>query len=270
VNHWKLDESRGVTANDSTGTQRGVLRNMAESSWINGRTGKALSFDGLDDYIEATGYKGITGSASRTCCAWIKTATTQQGSILSWGGEQNGQKWIFRIESNGTLALGVGGGYVCTAVAVNDGLWHHVAAVLKDDGSPSVNEIQLYVDGVVQPALASSTQFISTAAGYDVMIGAFQLAGITTGYFNGLIDDICIYNQAIEINEIFPENEYPVSTDGLTACWQMDETEGAIVHDSAASYDGALNCSGWILVQAGLTAMWQTGLFPLMGQNIQS
>jgi hypothetical protein len=245
VNHWKFDESMGNTASDSAGSQNGVLRNMTDTSWVYGRTGKALAFNGIDDYVEVPGYKGILGTQSRTCCAWIKTTTTQQGVILSWGADQNGQKWTFRVESNGTLGVGVWGGYINSTATINNGQWHHIAAVLNDDGSPSVNEILLYIDGVFQNTTANSTQLIGTVASQDVILGAYQSAGAATGYFNGMLDDICIYNRAIEIDEIFPEKKYPVSTQGLVARWRMDETGGMIAHDTVSHYDGLLNIAGW-------------------------
>jgi hypothetical protein len=240
---------------------------MADSSWIYGRTGKALSFDGLDDYVEATGYKGITGTASRTCCAWIKTTSTQQGCILSWGADQAGQKWVFRTEANGTLSLAVYGGYVNTTTPINNGQWHHVAAVLNDDGSPSVNEIRLYVDGLLQGTTASTTQLIDTIASQDVMIGAYRSAGVPSMYFRGLIDDVCIYNRAIGIDEIFPDNKFPVSTDGLVARWRMDETEGAILHDDMSSHNGTLNSTGWDFSPGWVDGDPQDWIIPVNGTD---
>ena len=267
MNHWKLDEAQGITASDSAGSQNGILQNMTDESWVHGRTGYALSFDGLDDYIEVTGYKGITGTASRTCCAWIKTIAAQQGSILSWGGELNGQKWIFRVESNGTLAVGVGGGYVCTTATVNNGQWHHVAAVLNDDGSPSVNEIRLYVDGLLQGTTANTTQSIETIASRDVLIGAYNNAGVLSMYFNGLIDDVCIYNRAIGIDEIYPDNKFPVSTQGLVARWRMDETEGVILHDDFSSHNGTLNSTGWDFSPSWVDGDPQDWIIPVNGTD---
>ena len=58
------------------------------SGWITGKLGNALAFDGINDYVEVTGYQGILDTQSRTCTAWIKTASTQQGYILSWGAAQ--------------------------------------------------------------------------------------------------------------------------------------------------------------------------------------
>jgi hypothetical protein len=96
----------------------------------------AVQLDGLDDHVKIPGYTGISGGASRTSSAWIKTTATQPEQIVSWGSSAVGQKWGFRMESDGSLGVGVWGGYIKTTTQlVNDGNWHHVAAVLADDGS---------------------------------------------------------------------------------------------------------------------------------------
>lgn len=208
------------------------------SGWIAGKVGNALAFDGANDYVEVTGYQGIAGNASRTCCAWIKTTAVQQGNIISWGTGQNGQKWMFRVEPNGTLAVGVYGGYVCTTATVNNDQWHHVAAVLNNDGSPSVNEIQLYIDGILKSTNASTSQAVDTQISQNVVIGALLNSGIAYGFFKGLMDEVCIYDRALNASEIGPQG--PVTADGIVAHWAMDETAGSIVHDSVSSYDGTL------------------------------
>ncbi|MCI0498449.1 MAG: hypothetical protein L0Y36_02035 [Planctomycetales bacterium] len=201
--HWELDEKSGLVATDaSSNNYNGTLTNMDNSDWVAGKTGNALNFDGVNDYVEVSGYKGIAGTASRTCSAWIKTTSTQQSTIISWGTEQNGQRWVFRTESDGTLAVGVGGGYIKTAAAVNNGQWHHVAAVLNNNDSPTVGEVLLYIDGTLQTATPSNSQAINTVASQNMMVGAVKNAAVPSLFFNGSIDDVRVYDQALAANEI--------------------------------------------------------------------
>ena len=75
-----------------------------------------------------------------------------------------------------------------------------VAAVLEDDGSPNVNEIRLYVDGVEDVAsLNASDRVVNTVLGDDLTIGAWVDAG---RYFKGLIDDVRICDRALSGEEI--------------------------------------------------------------------
>lgn len=201
---WKMDATEGTVVADSIGGHEGQTVNIAGNPWQAGYHGYALKLDGINDYVQVTGFKGITGTASRTCSAWIKaTANSKDQVIVSWGNEVAGQKWIFRLQPDGRLGVVVWNGYIQSSVSVADGQWHHVAAVLADDGSPSVNEIKLYVDGLPQIATYSSTQPIDTLAGQDVQIGAFYNGSSQAGFFNGLLDDVRIYNLDLDANQIY-------------------------------------------------------------------
>jgi arabinan endo-1,5-alpha-L-arabinosidase len=141
--------------------------------------------------------------ASRTCSAWIKTGGSSTNMvIMDWGIAAAGQKWLFGIFTTGNLTVYTWSPYIQTDVAVTDNQWHHVAVVLVDDGTPDVSEIQLYVDGLPQSVTVSSAQAINTVLASDVLIGAFDNAGTKGGYFNGLIDDVQIYNRALTATEI--------------------------------------------------------------------
>ena len=194
---WKLDETTGLSAMDSSGNNHnGTLINgpmWTTSGQLNG----ALQFDGLNDYVKIAGYQGITGIASRTCTAWIKTSGTAQNSvILSWGGD----KWIVGLFSTGELTVYAGGPYIKTTKLLNDNQWHHVVAVMTNDGSPNVSEINLYVDGLLQTT-ANSPGDINTPQANDVFIGAFS-TGSPANFFKGLIDDVRIYDGALSDEQI--------------------------------------------------------------------
>jgi len=214
--YWTLNETSGTTAADSVGSYDGTLINFPadDSQWVSGKFAGALNFDGTNDHVDITGYNGVTDGDSRTCTAWIKTASSQQGQILSWGTSADGQKWMFRTESDGTFGVGVWGGYIKTSQAINDGQWHHVAAVLLDDGSPDLSEIQLYIDGVLETSpYVSNSRLIQTSALESVLIGTrLDSDGVTyVQQFQGLIDDVRIYERALSAEEI--QQLYQVATD---------------------------------------------------------
>ncbi|HML74453.1 MAG TPA: GLUG motif-containing protein [Anaerohalosphaeraceae bacterium] len=192
---WKMDEATGMVVADSVGGHDGQVVNAAGTLWVAGQSNNALKLDGVDDYVDVAGYAGVMGTASRTCTAWIKaTASGNVPTILSWGNEANGQKWIVRVQGGGKLAVAVWGGYIQGSTLVVDGQWHHVAAVLVDDGSPSVNEIKLYVDGVAQTVTYDTTQAIDTGAGQNVQMGSVYSGTAQTRFFIGLLDEVRIYD----------------------------------------------------------------------------
>ena len=160
---------------------------------------QGLVLDGVDDYAEVPGYKGVTGTASRTCSAWVKT-TQAPGEIITWGNSDSGAKWIVRVNETGSLRAEVSGGYIYGTTPINDGLWHHVAVVLDSDGSPDISEVQLFVDGQLDPVAEVLAYPINTAAAQDVNIGVYSTVG--PRYFQGIIDDVRIYSYALTPEEV--------------------------------------------------------------------
>jgi hypothetical protein len=219
--------------------------------------GGALQFDGEDDYVEITGFKGVTGGRSRTVSAWIRTTMTTIGEIISWGyaGDGNtwgdeevgGHNWRFMVLGEGNLRLGVGGGGINATTFVADGQWHHVAAVLESDGAPDVSDIKLYVDGI-EESTTSSTQRINTVGYANVQIGVFGGMGrwldgdllawppANSGcYFEGAIDEVRIWNVGRTQDQIRADMHRRLEGNeaGLVGYWNLDEGQGQVVYDSS-------------------------------------
>jgi len=194
---WELDESSGTVASDSVGGHDGTLN--GDPMWwpSGGRIGGALEFDGVGDYVEIEGYKGISGSNPRTVTAWIRAESNGSGlSIVRWGTlEINGGLWSNVINAAGKLRAAVWGGSVVGDTTINDDTWHHVAIVLPDKEDVKVEDILLYVDGEPEDTTISlGSQAIDTAVGMDVLI---SLDGSV-----GLLDDVRIYNYALSEEDI--------------------------------------------------------------------
>jgi hypothetical protein len=161
--------------------------------------GQVLSLDGDGDYVQITGFKGVAGLTTRTVCARIKTITGE-GDIISWGQETEGNRWLLHINSVGGLRVAVYGGWIkATGLDLRDGTWHHVAAVLPM-GYTNVTDVELYVDGVKITSTESLSRTIDTGSMSDVKIGILDDG--QNRYFDGLINDVRIYNRALDGGEI--------------------------------------------------------------------
>lgn len=101
----------------------------------------------------------------------------------------------------GKFNVGVWGGYVESLQTINDGNWHHVAAVLPQ-GAQSVGDILLYIDGLPAPCYVSSSQTINTTTSEGVQLGS-RIGGSTTdSYFQGALADIKVYSRALAADEV--------------------------------------------------------------------
>ena len=261
VAHWKIDEGTGTIAADSSSNNTGTIAGGAIWSTANlppvpSGTAAALTFDGLDDQINAVGYKGIPGTGARTIAAWIRTSHTnpQNRGILSWGINQTTRKWTFRIQTSngtpGTIRVEANGGFFVGNTVVTDGNWHHVAVTWENDGTPDIIDSRLYVDGKLDaefgnftnPPSASQSIAINTASSADVRIGDdFQA---THNWYGG-IDDVRIYNEALDaqaiaslaigtpiISNFTSSAEVVASGSPLTLSWVSDPSNDSLEIDN--------------------------------------
>jgi hypothetical protein len=191
---WRFNDAAATTISDSSKHGRhGTVEGSAALA-DDGRQGKALKLDG-DGIVKIVGYKGVTGTQPRTVTAWIKTEQNR-GEVIAWGEDDFGKMWVLGFV-RGHMGVVPNGGYLYMNDRINDGRWHHVAAVVQEGDPPNLHDsVKLYVDGVdaeIHDIGLLDLWPVDTGAEIDVRIGR---------KFKGLIDDVCIYDQALGDEEI--------------------------------------------------------------------
>ena len=199
---WKLDETDSQTAIDSTGNGRDG-RLVGDSAWCSGRIGGALSFDGEGDYIDCGNDPAFDITDEITVACWIKVSqftTFCQAVVAKSDSSWRLQRWwttpFMEFSCHGIVTETNELGTVVGSVDVSDSQWHHVAGVY--DGQ----KICLYIDGNLDNfEFASGKMALDD---YPVLIGSHSYATGPGGrrYWNGLIDDVRIYNYALNESEI--------------------------------------------------------------------
>ena len=195
---WKLDETSGKTAVDSSKHNRkGILKEglSFNRDSTSGRISKALKLGRVDGFVQIAKYKGVTGTHPRTVAAWFKTTETR-GEIISWGTDDFGKMFTF-CYIRGRIGIRPNGGYLYINDETDDDEWHHVAAVVEDVELPNLHDdVKLYKDG--EPAEIHDIGLldlwpIDTGNELDVTIG---------DGFEGIIDDVRIYDRPLSEDEI--------------------------------------------------------------------
>ena len=192
VGYWRLDEGTGGTALDQSGSgYNGTFVNGPVRS--SGRAGGAVTFDGVNDYIQVGAQPGLVMTTAMTISAWIRS-TGSGGIIVNKEGE-----YELGIVS-GTLRWAVAHGspsgwdWTNTGWIVPANQWVHVAMVYGN------SEIRTYANGALvhtDPAWSTMTDCIT--AQNDFRIGGRQAA---PQYFAGSIDEVRVYNRALSADEI--------------------------------------------------------------------
>jgi hypothetical protein len=183
--------------------------------WNGGTSGKyngSLAFDGVGDYATVADNDNLSfgnGNANFpfSISAWVNMSSATNRIIIAKEDDTTGNtKMEYDLYSDGSNKLHFAiydqssGGYIGRTwnSAFPTGSWHHVTATY--DGSANNSGIKLYSDGVrMDNADFSGGNFhylYNTTA--PLMIGYFiSNDGNRHGYFNGLMDDVRIYNYAL-------------------------------------------------------------------------
>lgn len=210
----------------------------------------ALHFDGVNDYVQSN-YNGIPGTGARTVECWVKTTANcnpnqggLQNTLVDWGTFVTGGRFTMNILWNNALRIEVGGAGLSGTTPINDGVWHHVAAVYDPNGGN--NKYRLYVDGSLE-AQGNLTTALNTGTSTKVRIGR-RIDGVN--YFNGSVDEVRIWSYAKTSTQIaaLMDNEICFDATGLQFYYNFNQgTAGGnnvgvnTVEDQANNYDGNLN-----------------------------
>ena len=195
---------------------------------------EALKMDGTNDKIaiQAMTYAG-TNYTELTVEAWIKTSDGNNQVIASF---DRSEYW--RIEINGEGAgfgkvgfdLTTDAGIIDfgSSTAVNDGNWHHIAAVY-DNG-----DIYIYIDGTLDASTSKGSKMGTgvTRYGYVGVGSEAPSFGGTIGpdsYFNGDIDEVRVWNVARNISQIQSnmDNCLMGNETGLQIYYKMEDGSGS-------------------------------------------
>ncbi len=86
LGHWKFDDGSGLTAKDSSGKgNNGKLINGP--TWVTGQIGKALKFDGVDDYVDVPNSASLNPTTGKaTVSAWINAGRYKGPTGDDWQG----------------------------------------------------------------------------------------------------------------------------------------------------------------------------------------
>jgi hypothetical protein len=192
----------GNTSDSSGNARNGTA--MGGPLFVAGKIGQAIGLDGIDDYFNIDGYKGVLADASAvqqpfTITAWVKTTDSGDRTIASWGTNSNMLRVDFRLFA-GRLRVEHGGGNVQADTTLNDDNWHHVALTMIQGATISYPDVQLWLDGKDDTRPSTTAAAFSITAGVDMAIG--YRATAAARYFLGAIDDVRLYDRLLSEEEI--------------------------------------------------------------------
>ncbi len=232
VAHYAFNDGAGTTATDSSSND--LNGEIVGASWVAGRTsGYALSFDGTSDYVQIPGTGEVAPSdiadlSVGSIAIWFKYEGTPeavtgfllplfyQGPTLETDADRSSfiievghatispasKELFYTVTWTGSVEpiLCFDNDYNLTAES-----WYHFVVTSDNAGGGNTGYLngQELVDRVYNFGSASDGYFLSTVPHYALTFGKGRYAGSTeVFYFDGLIDDVQIYNRVLTPTEV--------------------------------------------------------------------
>ena len=241
--HSRMDEPAGATTtNDVSGNSRdGTLQGDTDGG-VAGQIGGALTLDGSGDYISLPATTGDLGiqNGSFTAMAWVNPdATNGDRSIFGTDttGTNNGLHLIIR---NNKAHFGFYANDTAGNATIPTGQWTQI--IWQYDAT--AQEQRIFVNGELDVVGTGKAAFTGD---HIVNIGRWN----NSGYFDGLMDDVAIWNQVLTQDQIdqlychgttatefhdFQTHTVTVTIDGVNDPVVITSTEdGSVLEDESAT-----------------------------------
>jgi len=204
-----------LTVEDTWGDNHGT-RHGAQP--VTGKVGMALGFDGVDDYVEIP-HSNVFNLTNLTLEAWIyidsfRTNWPQIVTKLdtaSWTGYG-----LCLVKATSKLRFDLGDGtpqYLDSVSTVVPGQWYHVVGTY--DGS----EQKIYINGALDASVSKAVTIAPNTHPIRMGCQAFALAY----WFDGIIDEVRIYNRALTATEVQDLYNGKRITNGLVSEWSFED-----------------------------------------------
>ena len=196
VGQWKFE---GNTFDTS-----GTGNNGDGTTYVPGKIGQAISFDGTDDVVRVTNNPtlnfGSTGSF--TILGWLKTTTQASALLLDHRPNNDGiyQGWSIELNNGkiiGEIRDGAANDVPVFSSPINDNQFHRFIFVVDR----STQTEKLYLEDILQDSksIASVGNIDSVT---DVLLGGQAPPNTPVDFYNGLMDQVRIYNKALSDSDI--------------------------------------------------------------------
>jgi hypothetical protein len=198
---YNFDQGSGSILADLSGN--GHNGAISGATWnLSGRHGRALNFDGINDWVTVQPTSLLNLIDGMTVEAWVfpTNANGVRDIVIKEGASDHYNLYSRNAQGRVETNVLVGGSnQTASAFALVANTWTHVAGTY--DGTV----LRLFINGV-EMATRTSVGSIATSSG-PLRIGGNSLWG---EFFRGRLDDLRIYNRALSPSEILTDMDTPV------------------------------------------------------------
>jgi hypothetical protein len=255
---WSMDEAAGATQAAGSAPEQSATLYNGPTPDVEGKFGKAVQFDGVDDYA-ATDIATINTDVSFSVSAWVKLSAMPSGAAVVASQRGNNapgfelyyskgyDRWVFNQYSADSTSGTPVRAMQAAAGGVKAGEWTH----LVGEYAAGEKLLKLYVNGALAGTTAYSTPW---NARRGMVIGGSFLGGTPTSPFPGAIDEVKTFEKPLSAGEV--SSLYSSNTIGsgrpARAVFHMDDAAGATALSGRADVNPAVLKGGATTGSAGV------------------
>lgn len=278
VAYYQLDENyANTTVDDIAGTQDGTASTNTNNLYdATAKQGSSFDFSASE---KVTLTNMLSGASGYTYCTWVQTNTLgSYKRVISKDNNAVSYNILLRMTNGnkfqGSVNVGTTDTYITGSTTITTGRWYSVCVTY--DGS----NLDLYVDGSSDATTVTSASGNLRTASDVITIGSYRDA---SGQWDGLIDDVGIWNRALNSTEIGWYNQslpyeggatdsitlnFP--SDGYTSTTQSVDFNGTLTYiNNVSNVSLWTNSTGTWQINQTNTSGLDTGdyIFPVTGIN---
>ena len=214
VGRWDFYEGHDAIAHDRS--KQGNHGRLHGPAWVKRGKGHALSFDGVDDYVDCGNHASLDLRATVSIEAWVKPACVPSREPMIVGKYYD--SFGITMYKDAKCWFYISGGVNHVAGSMEPGAWNHVVATF--DGTT----MALYVNG--RTTGSGKSKFDRINRGRNLLMGvlvadpkASDPGYSGTCYWKGLLDDVSVYSRALSEEEAACHYKRTAGGYGVDTSW---------------------------------------------------
>jgi glucose/arabinose dehydrogenase/PKD repeat protein len=201
---YGFNEASGTSVTDATGNANTGTMNAGVTRSATGRYGRALSFNGSSGVVTIPDANSLDLTTGLTLSAYVRPTTLADWRTVVLKEMPGGLVYGMYSSTNnnrpaGELSVGQNRPELKGTASLTVNTWQHLA--LTYDGTT----MRLYIDGVLRGSRAQTGSIVTSS-------GALKIGGnaVWGEWFSGLIDEVRIYNRALNASELTTDMNTPL------------------------------------------------------------
>ena len=236
VGYWTFNHTSG-NASDKSGYTT-TLTNNNTATYAPAKYGNGTELNGTTQYFDAADNAALSITGSLVLSAWIEPDDTTGSQDIVGKFDQSNESYLLALEGDEVrMYVDSASNYATTTAA---DIQANTKTMITGVYDATMQTVKIYVNGTLSSSSVTGT--IPSSIGDDAgkfSVGAEDTTGTPANHFDGIIDDVRVFNKTLaseEITKLFNTGQGPVAYYNMDNLTTLTTTDGGLSFDGSASF----------------------------------